>query len=414
VCLILLHGMPTGLDPQRRRLRRRRVLLLVLSTLFCLAADQAVNFFVLRDGWFLGARIAPFDPPLFSRVQLDVVQRLRRELAAGTPSGRPIRFDAALGWGHVPSSGSGEDRFDELGGRIAGRPSPHARRAGAHRILVFGDSFTYGTEVAANDSWPAQLARLRPDLEVVNLGVPGYGLDQAFLRWRRDGKDVDADEVWLGFLPAAAERNVNVYRPALSHWSPTVAFKPRFRLGKGGELIEVPQPAHSIEDVLRLTSSAAAFLAAVGDTDAFVSRSRPAYMPRGSHWTHYFALGRLAWTLLDRRGRDPSTLLADRNGEVFAVTRAIGRQMAREVAATGQRFRLLVLPGRDDIVHAVGHAQAPWAALEDAWRADGIEVVDLTATLCARGAPAGPALWAAGGHYTAVANAAVAARLART
>ncbi len=404
--------MPTDARAGPNPRRRRRLAVLLVAVSLGVLADQLVHFLVLRDGWVAGVRIAPFDPPLFSSVQIEAVQRMKRELEEGPPPGRPIRFDAELGWCHAPSSGSGEDRFDELGGRIAGQPSHHARRPGARRILVFGCSFSYGTEVGALDTWPAQLACLRSDLEVVNLAVPGYGLDQAFLRWRRDGKHLDADEVWLGVLPAASTRVVNLYRPALNHWSVTVAFKPRMRLGADDELTTVPHPARSLEDLLRLTADASAFVEAVGDDDRFVARARIAYLPRGSHWTHHAALGRIALTLFDRIGRDPCTALTDVDGEVFAVTRAIARSMAREVAANGQRFRALVLPGRDDLSRADADGVAPWHALVEAWRGDGLEVLDLTDTLRARGAQDDAALWAAGGHYSPVANAAIAAKLA--
>jgi hypothetical protein len=82
--------------------------------------------------------------------------------------------------------------------------------------------------------------------------------------------------------------------------------------------------------------------------------------------------------------------------------------MAREVVAKGQRFVLLVLPGRDDLQRADAEGTAPWQALARAWREDGIEVVDASEALRAQGAPAADALWAPGGHYSAAGNAAVA------
>jgi lysophospholipase L1-like esterase len=55
------------------------------------------------------------------------------------------------------------------------------------RIAVVGDSFTFGLEVRYEDTWPYQLERaLGPEFRVLNLGVDGYGVDQAFLRYRRD------------------------------------------------------------------------------------------------------------------------------------------------------------------------------------------------------------------------------------
>ena len=40
---------------------------------------------------------------------------------------------------------------------------------------MFGDSFAAGTRLPHEQTWTSQLQALRPDLEVVNFGVDGYG-----------------------------------------------------------------------------------------------------------------------------------------------------------------------------------------------------------------------------------------------
>ena len=43
------------------------------------------------------------------------------------------------------------------------------------RYVALGDSYTIGTSVAANESWPSQLVARLPELELVaNLAVNGY------------------------------------------------------------------------------------------------------------------------------------------------------------------------------------------------------------------------------------------------
>lgn len=51
-------------------------------------------------------------------------------------------------------------------------------------ILAVGDSYTFGDEVSDWETWPAQLQKLS-GRRVINGGVFGYGIDQAFLRARR-------------------------------------------------------------------------------------------------------------------------------------------------------------------------------------------------------------------------------------
>lgn len=49
------------------------------------------------------------------------------------------------------------------------------------RVLVLGDSFTFGWGVRDDETFSAQLARSRPAWNVLNAGVSGYGTDQQLL-----------------------------------------------------------------------------------------------------------------------------------------------------------------------------------------------------------------------------------------
>lgn len=74
------------------------------------------------------------------------------------------------------------------------------KRADRRRVAVFGDSIVFGYWVSEEDSFPSQLgAILGPRVETLNLGVPGYNLDQEveLLRHRVDA--LDPDVVVFGF-----------------------------------------------------------------------------------------------------------------------------------------------------------------------------------------------------------------------
>jgi hypothetical protein len=64
---------------------------------------------------------------------------------------------------------------------------------GKARIICSGDSFTLGYGVDNEHTWPALLAARSPNLETVNMGQGGYGADQAFLWYKRDGAALDHD-----------------------------------------------------------------------------------------------------------------------------------------------------------------------------------------------------------------------------
>lgn len=96
--------------------------------------------------------------------------------------------------------------------------------AGITRIVVLGDSFTFGEEVGDDETFSAWLQKLVPNSEVVNLGVHGYGHDQMLLYLQEEGVRYRPDIVLLGFMPDDMERNVLSFRDFA---------KPRFGLNEG-------------------------------------------------------------------------------------------------------------------------------------------------------------------------------------
>lgn len=54
-------------------------------------------------------------------------------------------------------------------------------------MICSGDSFTLGYGVRDDETWCHQLMQLDDRLETVNMGQGGYGFDQAYLWFRRDG-----------------------------------------------------------------------------------------------------------------------------------------------------------------------------------------------------------------------------------
>ena len=113
------------------------------------------------------------------------------------------------------------------------------------RIAVFGDSFAVGDEVNGDEVWGYHLERLLNEAgtiaEVLNFGVGGYGMGQAYLRWQTQGKNYSPDFVIFVFQPENLDRNVNVFR-LLYLQSGIVYSKPRFIL-EGGRLGLVNSPA---------------------------------------------------------------------------------------------------------------------------------------------------------------------------
>ena len=67
----------------------------------------------------------------------------------------------------------------------ATEPTSEQVPAGRVRVVCTGDSFTLGYGVADGDTWCAQLEQCDATLQAVNLGQGGYGVDQAYLWYKR-------------------------------------------------------------------------------------------------------------------------------------------------------------------------------------------------------------------------------------
>jgi hypothetical protein len=125
----------------------------------------------------------------------------------------PLRsYDPELGWVSRPSLavrdafGPGRDvHTDRRGFRVRGEIAD-AATPGRIRVLCSGDSFTFGEGVGDDSPWCQRLTELDPRLESVNLGLPGYGVDQSLLRYRRDAGALRHDLHLFAFIGADLDR----------------------------------------------------------------------------------------------------------------------------------------------------------------------------------------------------------------
>lgn len=391
-------------------MKRKRLVALGLLLASGLITDQLL-LGALSDGYFQGRRIAPFDPPVFYSEQETLLRQIERHTRTGQPDEAALSFDADLGWAPTPGISIGDMAFDWAGCRLSAAPLSREPAPDQTRIVCVGCSFTQGEEVADKETWAYNLDTASPQHEFANLAMGAYGLDQALLRYRRDGKSLEADEIWVGWLPSASLRLLSVWRPAERHWAKLARFKPRFLLDEGGDLTEVPNPVSSIKHMHSVMSSQESFLAAVGGNDRWVSRSPLAYAPAGSHWLHRTGLGRMALTLHEHRGRDAAPWLLDESSEVFRILLAIMGAFQEEATSSGARLRLLVLPDRAALQALAKDGRGYWSKATEACERAGIEVLDCSAALITAGAAETASCWAPGGHYSAEGNRVVAESL---
>ena len=200
------------------------------------------------DGQFkLGNYVLPPYVLPLSRLRAEVDKYLNnRDRATLIP-------DPSTGWTYRPNS------LRENGGFTINSASlrslrEYSRRPAADtlRIALFGDSFVAGDEVKDDEVWSYHLERLLmkagANAEVLNFGVGGYSMGQAFLRWKHEGKGFRPDIVIFVFQAENLDRNVNVFR-ILYPQGGVVYSKPRFILDEGS-LTLINSPALPPEEIM--------------------------------------------------------------------------------------------------------------------------------------------------------------------
>lgn len=114
--------------------------------------------------------------------------------------------DPDLGWANIPGVriedmyGPGVWLQTNGQGFRAERDYSKQVPPGHLRVVCSGDSFTLGYGVANDQTWCARLEDLDPRFETVNMGQGGYGVDQAYLWYRRDGTRLDHDVHIFAFI----------------------------------------------------------------------------------------------------------------------------------------------------------------------------------------------------------------------
>src|SRR5262245_5132671 len=114
---------------------------------------------------------------------------------------RFCRFDHELGWAPLENITYAEKGFlvhqNQFGLR-APDDIQLKKPSGRKRVLVLGDSYAWGYLATQEELFTARQVYGTDD-ELINGGVSGYGTDQEYLFYLREGQKFDVDEVVLAF-----------------------------------------------------------------------------------------------------------------------------------------------------------------------------------------------------------------------
>ena len=161
--------------------RARPMFWMALVTLFAVCIEVGSYLVELASGRLLSE-------PIRRRSAILREQTVRIAALLDTTRSRREQLDPVLGWRYRAGYASDDDHLNAQGLRSRHEYAA-APPAGTLRVAAFGDSFVYGNEVTDDDAWTAVLEGGSGGIEVLNYGVGGYGLDQAFLRFQAETRD---------------------------------------------------------------------------------------------------------------------------------------------------------------------------------------------------------------------------------
>lgn len=209
------------------------------------------------------------------------------------------------------------------------------------RISAFGDSYTFSPLVPFVNSWLAKLESLDRQIETVNFGVGGYGLDQAYLRYLHEGRNFHSDVVFIGYYAYDISRHLSVFLPFRTDGVDVALAKPRFVLQRG-QLILRDNPLPDSRGYLQLLYEPVKIFKESG---------------RGTYSNDVFQLGgplsilpsvRL-WKITNRARSVIKNGMYDEKSEAFQLTVRIIEEFYNQVIRDGALPVLILFPSQRDI-----------------------------------------------------------------
>lgn len=334
--------MADSLPPSRLHRHPGLVLITVVgvAALLCGLAGELYLRWKFHDPSQLSARLV-YDH------RLNTVHYQEQFLSQYNPTAqwRDNVHDPELGWD-----------INRDGGRVRGETLPRDFRwqpGLLWRVAVVGDSFTFGSEVAAEQAYPARLqAVLERDgpARVLNMGVSGYGSDQILLKALHYALPLVPDLLVIGV------HTPNYERASVGFFS---YFKPDWAVDANGAVrrIDPPIPA----------------------PDEGFARVRAAVSPVSWLWNHFTYTRRR-----DKLKQDAAAQAAYYQRTDAIIAHLLG-QVAPRAQASGVRLLVVQIP-LGNVFHDPQRLQQARSDPEYThalalYRRWGLEVVDLLEAL---------------------------------
>jgi len=398
---LLLAGAACLVVARRRAIAHPRsqfqlpLLMALVSGLICFLVMEA-GLRIIAQPDALGTRIGA---TILLPYEWAAVTRTNRALLADSKPETDFYLpDPSLGWTVGPARTSEDGLYVSSAEGLRSDAVGVVESAGhaGTRIALFGDSFIFSEEVSFPDSLARHLEAVLGDgHQFLNFGVPGYGVDQAVLRFEQERSQWSPQVAVLAFIEDDLLRTANIYTFLKGSWGLPLS-KPRYALHDGRlELLNSPALAG----------------------DALFGRQSIFDLPHLDHEIEFVA-GRwkrhplhASYLLRLLNGRFPpwparGNLVSD--DAIVALSTRIISEFHTTALANGIAPVIVYFPTSGDLDPS-GTRPIKGRVLESL-AGNGIAVNDLTGCLSAQIAP--DRLFMPGGHYTGPGNQAMAGCLA--
>jgi hypothetical protein len=230
------------------------------------------------------------------------------------------------------------------------------------RISAFGDSFTHCDEVKNDETWQATIENLDSGLEVINFGVGGYGLDQAYLRYLTDGKQYNSHIVLIGFMTENIYRSINRYRPFYFHNSRMPLIKPRYIIKKG-KLMLLHNPMKSLDDYRALLINPRKVLNDIGMYDYHYQRR---YKTGAFDWSPTARILKISNYKIRKMFSDDGIIVDgsyNESSEAFKVIKGIFDEFYTSVIQDNSVPVIIIFPNKRDLIYFDKYKEKRYAPL---------------------------------------------------
>lgn len=313
------------------------------------------------------------------------------------------KYDELLGWTILPNRQNGEYGIYFSSAEGLRSPSPGIKLAdqpASTRIALIGDSYTFAQDVSFEESWGHQLERqLGTDFQVLNFGVMGYGIHQAYLRYMQEVRPWHPDVVILGFIEHNLDRAMGVYSFLTFPESFSPYATPRFVM-RDRQLVLLNTPLPSPAQIL---SARSIHELPYIEYDASYIRGQwdRAYweIPHASYLFRWLATRLPLWEEVRPEVSDDAKRTI--SGEIF-------RAFVKQVTDDGAIPLLMYFPNEPSLPGSSQYLPGYHPLSAQVLEAASLPYVDLTA--CLTQVPPGER-FVPGRHYTPQANAAIASCL---